>query len=259
MAGLLLIGAGGVGGHVLANLTAAEHARGVAVLVRTPRDLPKGAVAVSDLSNLPFVPDLAVECAGHAAVSQWGPAVLEKGVDLLVTSIGALTHTDVMAKLEAAAKRGGAKILLSAGAIAGVDALAAARQGGLTSVRYTSRKPPRGWKGTPAEQVVDLDSLKEPAVLFEGPADKAAQLYPQNANVAATVAFAGLGFAGTQVRLMADPSAPGNVHLIEAEGAFGEMRIEIKGKPLPSNPKTSTLTALSVLRVIRNRSASIEI
>jgi aspartate dehydrogenase len=32
-----------------------------------------------------------------------------------------------------------------------------------------------------------------------------------------------------------------------AEGGFGQMTIELVGVPLPSNPKTSTLAALSVL------------
>jgi aspartate dehydrogenase len=257
--GTLLIGHGAIARHVLAHLEPADVERGVAVLSRTPRDLPAGVHRVAALASLPVPVGFAVECAGHAAVAEWGPAVLERGIDLLVTSIGALSHADLLARLRAAALAGGARIHLSAGAIAGVDALAAARLGGLESVRYTSRKPPGGWRGTPAEQVADLANLHAATILYSGPADKAAQLYPQNANVAATVALAGLGFAATEVQLIADPAATGNIHLIEASGAFGSLRIEIRGKPLADNPKTSTLTALSVLRAIRNRHALIEI
>ena len=137
--------------------------------------------------------------------------------------------------------------------------MAAARIGGLDKVTYTSRKPPGAWKGTPAEDVCDLDALTEEATLYQGSADEAATRYPQNANVAATIALAGAGFAKTEVRLVADPAAGGNIHQVHAEGAFGAVDIEIRGKPLPDNPKTSTLAAHSVVAEIRRRAAPVEI
>jgi len=123
----------------------------------------------------------------------------------------------------------------------------------------TRRRSPNAWRGTHAEKLVDLGALTSATEFYRGTAGDAARLFPQNANVAATIALAGLGFERTEVSLNADPAAPGNIHLIEAEGAFGRMRVEMEGRPLPSNPKTSTLAALSVLRTIHNRTDAIQI
>jgi aspartate dehydrogenase len=161
--------------------------------------------------------------------------------------------------LKSAAQEGNSRILLPAGAIGGIDAIAAMRVGGLASVRYRSRKPPAAWRGTAAEQVIDLTKLTRRTVLYKGNAGEAALRYPQNANVAAAVALAGLGFEATEVELVADPDAPGNVHEIEAEGTAGRFAITLQGKPSRTNPKTSALAALSVARALLNEAATIVI
>lgn len=262
----LLIGHGAIARHVLKNLAPDEAARCVGLVVRPARLAETraqlgGAIRV-EASIAAFgagLPRFVVECAGHGGLAEHGAAALDAGADLLVVSVGALADPALFQRLTRAAERGRAKLLIVPGAVGGIDALAAARQGGLASVRYTSRKPPAAWKGTPGAGAVDLDRLAAPHVLYEGPADEAARLYPQNANVAATIALAGVGFARTEVRLVADPAAPGNVHAIAAEGAFGAMALEFRGRPLPDNPKTSSLTAFSVLRALRNRAGAVEI
>lgn len=204
-------------------------------------------------------PELVAETAGQGAVHQHGEAVLKAGRDLLIISIGSLADQDLFDRLKSAAREGGVQVLLPAGALGGVDALAAGRLGGLTAVRQTIAKPPKAWKNTPAEDIVDLDTLGEATVFFTGSARDAATLYPKNANVAATVALAGLGFDTSQVILIADPAATGPIHRIEAEGTFGTFSIEIRGVALPDNPKSSALAALSIARSLANTSATVAI
>src|SRR5581483_2261860 len=99
---------------------------------------------------------------------------LRHGIDCVVISIGALADPALLARLQSAAREGNARILLPAGAIGGVDAIAAMRLAGLTSVRYRSVKPPAAWRGSPAEQVADLATLKQRTVLYRGSAGEAA-------------------------------------------------------------------------------------
>jgi aspartate dehydrogenase len=207
---------------------------------------------VTDIGALVrLTPNLMIECAGQGAVAQYGEAVLRAGIDLMVISTGALADDALRERLVEAARATARRLVLPAGAIAGIDGLSALRIGGLESVRYTSAKPPGAWRGTPAEKAHDLAAITERTVLYTGPAQDAARLYPKNANLAATVALAGLGLKRTEVQLVADPAvAPYNVGRIEARSRYGELVVESRGLPAPDNPKTSATTALSLAHAI---------
>ncbi|MGH8383627.1 aspartate dehydrogenase [Pseudomonas sp.] len=204
-------------------------------------------------------PDLLVECAGHLAIEEHVLPALERGIACLIVSVGALSEPGLVERLEAAAARGNTRIELLPGAIGGIDALSAAKVGGLDSVDYIGRKPAKAWKNTPAEQVCDLEAISEATVIFQGSAREAARLYPKNANVAATLSLAGLGLDRTQVTLIADPLSEENVHHFEARGAFGGFEMSLRGKPLQANPKTSALTVYSVVRALGNHAHAISI
>ncbi len=203
--------------------------------------------------DIPGWVDFAVDCAGHAALREHGEAILDGGIDLLTVSAGALADDALRERLIVAARRGGARLAVVSGAIGALDALAAAAVGGLSSVTYRGRKPPGGWVGSPAEDKLDLDALTEAAVHFQGRARDAALQYPKNANVAASVALAGIGFDDTGVELIADPAIVQNIHEIVAEGDFGRFEFRIEGNALPGNPRSSAITAMSVVRESLNR------
>jgi aspartate dehydrogenase len=254
---IALIGFGAIARIVVDKLKEHDPAgevRLMGILVRSGRvdevqKLVGGTVSVvSNIEDLVRLsPNVVVECAGQGAVAEYGESVLRCGIDMMIISTGALADSSLKKKLSGIANNTGARMILPAGAIAGIDGLNALKIGGLESVRYTSTKPPLAWKGTPAETNFDLASLSERTVLFTGPASEAARDYPKNANLAATVALAGLGLEKTEIQLVADPAvAPNNVGRIDATGSFGTLTVECRGMPAPDNPKTSATTALSL-------------
>lgn len=201
------------------------------------------------LARLPA--DLVIECAGHQALAAFAPALLREGRELLIASVGALADPELESSLREAALQGRTRLLLSTGAIGAVDLLCAARIGGLRGVSYTASKPPRAWLGTAAEALAQsAQSQSVPVDLFEGTAREAALRFPQNANVAATVAMAGIGFEQTRVRLVADPRLHVNQHTIEAEGTFGHFDLTVLGNPQSAHAKTSMLVAFSLARYL---------
>jgi len=264
---IALIGCGAISTSVLELLQSHSNIH-IGWLLVSGRSIPAAQTLAAQyapgarvLSALPATecPDMIVECAGHTAVEQHILPALERGIDAIVASIGALSAPGMPERVQAAAQAGGAQVHLVSGAIGGIDALAAARIGGLDEITYTGRKPPLAWQGTPAEQTCELAALTTAHCIFEGSAREAARLYPKNANVAATLSLAGLGLDHTRVRLYADPFVTGNVHEISASGAFGQIALTMHGKPLATNPKTSALTVYSVVRAILNRAASLVI
>lgn len=264
-----IIGAGAIAHALLRCLEengAWESIEIVAMLDRSPDKLasfgavlPDAALTTDPNAFWARSPSLIVECAGHGAVRELGLEVLARGRDLLLISIGALADANTEQVLRAAASKSRGRLFLPAGAIGGLDLLASARLAGLSRVVYVARKPPLAWRGTPAEHLVDLATLTQPVEFFKGNARAAAQEFPQNANVAAAIAMAGVGFEATEVVLIADPGAKGNEHRFQVEGQFGRAEVRIAGKPLPENPKTSWLAALSLARAVLNANSRVVI
>jgi aspartate dehydrogenase len=258
-----LIGYGNIGRELLLVLAREGAAPDeVTILVRDPRRaVPPPAMShritteVGDL--IAAAPDLVVECAGQGAVAGPVVACLRAGIETVIASVGALAEPATEAAVQEAAQAGRTRAILPAGAVGAIDLLSALRASGITSVIYTGRKPPSAWRGTPAEDAIDLGSLTAPASFFTGSAREAALRYPKNANVAATLALAGAGFERTEVTLIADPGVETNVHEVSVTAGAGAFQLRIAGKPSPGNPRTSLATVYSLTRDVMNRSRAI--
>lgn len=198
------------------------------------------------LSSRPV--DLVVEAASQEAVRNAGLSVLQNRSDLVVMSVGALLDEPVREVLCQACSDFSRSVYVPSGAVAGLDALGAVRAETET-VTLTTTKPPAALRGAPffGGKEPQLDG---PATVFEGTANEAVKLFPANVNVAASVALASAGGERTRVRLVADPSASRNTHVVEAEGRFGRLRVEVENVP-SENPRTSRLAALSCVEALR--------
>lgn len=237
----------------------------VAVLVRDRRKYAaigeRRGVFVTDSERDFFArtPDVVVETAGHDAVRQYGKTTLVNGSDFMVVSVGAFCDLDLQVELESAARASGTQIIVPSAAVAGLDRIASAAQGSLDIVSLTTRKPVEAWRGTYAEQVIDLDEVSEPVIVYEGNARESARLFPESVNVSAALSLAGLGFEKTRVRVVVDPNIDKNVHEVMAEGRFGSLRVEVRNTPSPDNPKTGYIVAMSVCKVLKGMTAPLQI
>ncbi|PRY19937.1 aspartate dehydrogenase [Aliiruegeria haliotis] len=253
-----LIGYGSIA-HSLIGMLPADRVPRVTVLVR-PASLDKAkhdapptgsGPAVQVVSTLEGLlaarTGVVVECAGHAAVARFGADILRRGIPFIPASLGALADADLHENMLQAARTGGARLTIPAGAIGGLDLLQALALNGPPRVTYRGIKPPAAWKGSPADAIVDLDALATRTVFFSGTGREAASAYPKNANVVAAIALSGGGFDHMKVELVADPEARANSHSYEVISPICTYTIEIANSPNPANPRTSMTTVASLL------------
>ncbi|MBB3641731.1 aspartate dehydrogenase [Variovorax atrisoli] len=250
---IALIGFGALGQAVARELKAG-HLPGVEFLgalvppASTHAELDRSWHSVDDL--LAAGPDLVVEVAGHAALGSHAPRCLEAGCDLVAASVGALMDPLLRARLWDSARLGKSRLLVPSGALGGLDYLRAARRVGEVHVEYRGSKPVAAWHGTAAEKLTDLRALDKRTVFFRGDAEEAATRFPQNANVVAALALAVGDPQAVSVELVADPESESNSHEVTAHGEAGMMRIVVENRPMASNPKSSRITAFSVLDAV---------
>lgn len=210
-----------------------------------------------ELEDFPKHADIAIECAPASAIEQICRPMLETGKQVMVLSAGALLPRPELLEL---AKKHGGRIIVPTGALLGLDAVAAAAEGNIQSVRMITRKPPNGLKGAPhlEKNAISVDGLTEAKRVFSGSAREAAAGFPANLNVVAALSLAGVGPDRTMIDIWADPAVTRNCHTIEVEADSARFSLSIENVP-SENPKTGRIVALSVLAALRKLGAPLRV
>lgn len=259
-----IIGFGRIGRRIAERLPGTPGAPNLAGVLVKP-DQRAAAVALlggshvfTDLDAfLAIRPAVVAECASAATLAEIGPAVLASGADLLPLSLAAFTDRATEAALMAAAERGPGRLEIPAGAMGSVDFLAAAREDELSAVTFRAAYPVARWRGTPAEDLVDLARVVSPTVFLRLTARETASRFPRHINVAVGVALAGLGLDRTMVELVADPAITQARFEIEAEAGPGTVFLRVDGRAAGLGEDPVDYTTFSLMRLLRRRQARI--
>ena len=104
--------------------------------------------------------------------------------------------------------------------------------------------------GEAASRRADTKAIKAEGeiIAFSGSAREACSLFPQSANVCATLSLATLGFDKTQATMVGDPARKLVRHEIRVEAESGVYEFAFENVTSPSNPKTSAVVPYAVLR-----------
>jgi len=242
----------GIPGCALAAVSA--HDRGKALERVSHLHRPVPVVALEKLEPLA---DIVVECAPAKLLPAVAEPFLRAGKTVIVLSCGALLANEHLVSL---ARRHGGNIVVPSGALLGLDAVAAAAEGEIRSVRMITRKPVRGLAGAPylSEHNIRIEDITEPLRIFTGTAREAAAGFPANLNVAVALSLAGIGADRTTLEIWADPSLERNVHRVEVTADSAEFSMSIENVP-SDNPKTGRITALSVIAYLRKLNAPLRV
>ncbi len=239
-------------GYVL-TAVAAKNVSAAAEFVST-FTCPVAVVGIGDLGNYA---DVVVEAAPAELLPLIAEPALRAKKTVIVLSAGALLSNDHLIRI---AKEEGGTIIVPTGSIVGLDAVIAAAEGDIQSVRMISRKPPSSLVGAPflSEHRMDLEGLAEPRMIFAGSAREAFKGFPEILNVGAALALAGIGPERTILEVWADPKLERTVHRIEVVSDLAIMEMTIENIPT-DNPKTVRIVAHSVLALLRKMTGHMRI
>jgi aspartate dehydrogenase len=217
----------------------------------------RSEVPVVDVSGLEPLADIVVECAPAAIFTEIAEPFLRAGKQVIALSAGAILTHDHLIGL---ARENGGQIVVPTGALVGLDAVTAAAEGEIGSVRMVTRKPVRGLVGAPylVDNDIRIEDISEPLMVFRGTPREAATGFPANLNVAVALSLAGIGPDRTTLEIWADPDLERNCHWIEVDSDSATFSMTIENIP-SENPKTGRITALSVIACLRKIRAPLRV
>ncbi len=235
----------------------AVSARNVVAAKEFLADL-ESPVDIVPLEDLPTVADVIIEALPAAAFDALAEPALKAGRTLVVISVGTLVSRPHLFDM---AREYGGCIVAPTGALIGLDAVKAAAEGTINSVRMVTHKPVKGLVGAPylEQNNIDLAVIEGPTKVFEGTARDAVQGFPANVNVVAALSLAGIGPDRTMIEIWADPALDRNRHRITVDSDSAAFSMEIANIPSVENPKTGKITALSIIAALRNLSSPVRI
>jgi aspartate dehydrogenase len=213
------------------------------------RTIPDEAVKILGAEEIAAACDVIVEGLPPAEFRNFALPAIERGKIFVPLSVGKLLENwDLVDR----ARETGARILVPTGALLGLDAVRAAAEGTVHSVKMVTRKPPAGLEGAAylVERNISVAGLKEPLKVFDGTAREGARGFPANVNVAAALSLAGVGPDKTQLEIWADPTVERNTHRIEVDADTVRFSMTIENVP-SENPRTGKVVALSVVALLR--------
>jgi aspartate dehydrogenase len=215
-------------------------------------------IAKKTLDELIQNSDLIVEAINAKSTKDVLLKAIKARKHILAMSVGKLlTHQNILAL----AKRNKCDVLIPSGAIAGIDAIKSASLRHISSVTLTTRKPPAGLANNPylKQKRLNLNKIKKETVVFDGSVKEAITHFPQNINVAATLALAAHVTSKLRIRILSSPKFKKNSHEIHVKGDFGELTSRTDNVVCPDNPKTSYLAVLSGIQTLKQYCQNIKI
>jgi aspartate dehydrogenase len=193
--------------------------------------------------------DVVVECLPPALFRDIAIAAIDKGRIFMPLSVAQLLDNGDLIER---AKQTGARIVVPTGALLGLDAVRAAAEGTIHSVKMVTRKPPAGLDGAPylREHNISVVGLTAPLKVFGGSARDGARGFPTNVNVAAALSLAGIGPDRTSLEIWADPGVTRNTHTITVDADTMRFTMTIENVP-SANPRTGKSVAPSTVAALR--------